>query len=56
VALLSRDARIPRPLRAIAAVGLLPLPGPVDEVVLIVVAPVFLIFYRGPMRDAWTQA
>jgi hypothetical protein len=56
VALLSRDARIPRPLRAIAAVGLLPLPGPVDEVVLIVVAPVFLIFYRGPMRDAWAQA
>ena len=56
VALLARDARIPRPLRAIAAVGLLPLPGPLDEVTLILVAPVFLIFYRDPMRDAWALA
>ena len=56
VALLARDARIPRPLRAIAAIGLLPLPGPLDEVTLILVAPVFLIFYRDPMRDAWARA
>jgi hypothetical protein len=56
VALLPRDTRVPRPLRAIAAIGLLPLPGPLDEVILILVAPVFLIFYREPMRDAWARA
>ena len=56
VALLAGDARIPRPLRATAAIGLLPLPGPLDEVILILVAPVFLIFYREPMRDAWARA
>jgi hypothetical protein len=56
VALVARDARVPRPLRAIAAIGLLPLPGPLDEVILILVAPVFVIFYREPMRDAWARA
>jgi hypothetical protein len=55
VGLLARDARVPRPLRGIAAVGLLPLPGPVDEVLLILIAPVFAIFYRDPMRDAGAQ-
>ena len=56
VALLARDPRVPRPLRALAAVGLVPMPGPLDEVVLLLVAPVFLIFYRDPMRDAWARA
>jgi hypothetical protein len=56
VALLARDTRIPRPLRAVAAIGLLPMPGPVDEVVLLLIAPLFLIFYRGPMREAWALA
>jgi hypothetical protein len=53
---LARDARVPKPLRWVAAVGLLPIPGPVDEAVLLLIAPVFLIFYREPMRDAWQQA
>jgi hypothetical protein len=53
---IARDSRVPKPLRWIAAVGLLPIPGPVDEAVLLLVAPVFLIFYREPMRDAWRQA
>lgn len=53
---IARDSRVPKPLRWIAAIGLLPIPGPVDEAVLLLVAPVFLIFYREPMRDAWQQA
>jgi hypothetical protein len=56
VELLARDARVPRPLRWVAAIGLLPIPGPVDEAVLLLIAPAFLIFYRQPMRDAWRQA
>jgi hypothetical protein len=46
---------VPKLLRWIAAIGLLPLPGPVDEVVLLLVAPILLIFYRQPMREAWQQ-
>jgi hypothetical protein len=54
--LLARDARVPKPLRWIAAIGLLPIPGPVDEAILLLIAPIFMIFYRKPMRDAWAQA
>ena len=55
VTLLARDERVPRALRGIAAIGLLPIPGPVDEVVLILIAPVFLILYPEPTRDAWAR-
>jgi hypothetical protein len=53
---LARDERIPKPLRWVAGIGLLPIPGPVDEVVLVLVAPVFFAFYRQPMREAWVRA
>jgi len=56
IALLARDERIPRPLRAIAGIGLLPIPGPFDEILLLLVAPVFALFFRASMRDAWEQA
>jgi hypothetical protein len=56
ITLLARDGRIPRPLRWIAGIGLLPVPGPFDEALLILVAPVFLGFYREPMREAWRAA
>ena len=55
-ALLARDPRIPRPLRWIAGIGLLPIPGPVDEAILLLVAPVLLVFYRSEMREAWAAA
>ncbi|MCW3069559.1 MAG: hypothetical protein JWL67_2184 [Solirubrobacterales bacterium] len=51
--ILARDRRIPRPLRWLAALALLPIPGPFDEAVLLLIAPVFLIFYRPHLRDAW---
>jgi hypothetical protein len=54
--LLARDSRIPKPLRWIAGLALLPIPGPVDEVVLILIAPIFFVFYREPMREAWRKA
>ena len=55
-ALLARDARIPKPLRWVAAIGLMPVPGPFDEALLILIAPIFAVLYRTPMRDAWRQA
>jgi hypothetical protein len=54
--LIAKDERVPRPLRWVAAIGLLPIPGPVDEAILVLVAPIFLLFYREPMRDAWRRA
>jgi hypothetical protein len=56
VAILARDSRIPRALRGLIAVGLLPLPGPFDEAILVLVAIPLLAFYRQPMREAWQQA
>lgn len=54
--LVARDDRIPRPLRALTAVALLPIPGPFDEAVLLVLAPLLYALYRKPMRDAWRRA
>jgi hypothetical protein len=54
--LIVRDRRIPRPLRWLAGLALLPVPGPFDEAVLVLVAPVLFVFYRGPMREAWAAA
>jgi hypothetical protein len=56
ITLLARDQRIPKPMRWIAGIGLLPIPGPFDEALLVLVAPVFLGFYREPMREAWRTA
>jgi hypothetical protein len=54
--LLARDDRIPTPLRWLAGIGLLPIPGPFDEAVLVLIAPVFLLLYRDPMRQAWARS
>jgi hypothetical protein len=56
VKLLARDRRVPRPLRLGAAIGLLPIPGPFDEALLLIVASLFWIFCRELLRDAWALA
>jgi hypothetical protein len=54
--LLIADRRIPRPVRGLVVVGALPIPGPVDEAVLLLAAGLLYAFYRQPMRDAWSLA
>ena len=54
--LLARDDRIPTPLRWLVLFGLLPLPGPLDEAVLLVAAPLLFVVGREPMSDAWRRA
>lgn len=56
VRIAAMDKRIPKPLRSLAALGLLPIPGPFDEIVLVVVAVPLALFYRRPLADAWRQA
>lgn len=54
--IVARDRRIPRWLRVVLGVGLLPIPGPVDEAVLLVAAPIAWLLYRGPLAEAWRRA
>jgi hypothetical protein len=54
--MLARDRRVPRPLRWLAGLALLPVPGPFDEAVLLLVASLLLVFHREPLRDAWAAA
>jgi hypothetical protein len=54
--ILACDQRIPKPLRWGAVVGLLPIPGPIDEAVLVVVGGVLWLFYRDRFAVAWQQA
>jgi hypothetical protein len=56
VRILAADGRIPRPLRGLAAFGVLPIPGPVDEAALLVVGLLLLAFYRERLRRAWAGA
>jgi hypothetical protein len=56
VRLLARDGALPRWLRGLAAVGLAPLPGPVDEAVLLVVAAILWLGYRDRLRAAWRES
>lgn len=56
VRLVLKDEKIPRPIRWFGAVGLLPIPGPIDELVLMLVAIILIIFYRRPLFDAWAKS
>ncbi len=46
---LATDPRIPAPVRWLLLFGLLPIPGPIDEVAL-VLAAILLLFYRRRVR------
>jgi hypothetical protein len=50
------DAGIPRPIRWLAAIGLLPIPGPLDEAVLLLVVSILFVFYRPELRQAWRDS
>jgi hypothetical protein len=56
VRLLARDGRIPRPLRGLVAFGLLPLPGPLDELALLLAAALLWLFHRRVLKDAWAAS
>ena len=56
VRLLARDGVLPRWLRGLTAIGLAPIPGPFDEVVLLVVAAILWLGYRERLRAAWHDA
>jgi len=56
VRLLVRDGKLPRWLRGLAAIGLAPLPGPFDELVLLIVAAILWLGYRERLRAAWRDA
>jgi hypothetical protein len=56
VRILARDGSLPRWLRALAAVGVAPIPGPFDEAVLLVVAAILWLGYRDQLRAAWRDA
>lgn len=53
VTIVLRDGRIPRPLRWGGALGVAPIPGPFDEVVLLIVGAILWLFYRDQLREAW---
>jgi hypothetical protein len=56
VKILARDGRIPKPLRGLVALGLLPVPGPFDEIVLLIAGVILWTFYRDRLREAWDRA
>jgi len=56
VRIVLRHGGVPRPIRWLAAFGLAPIPGPVDEAVLLLVAAILFVFYRRELREAWKQA
>jgi hypothetical protein len=55
VRIVVRDGRIPRPVRWGAAFGLLPVPGPFDELALLLVGGILWFFYRDQLADAWRR-
>jgi hypothetical protein len=56
VRIVIRNERIPRPIRWGGAAGLLPMPGPFDEIILLLVGAVLWVFYREQLREAWESA
>jgi hypothetical protein len=53
---LVRDPWIPRPIRWLLVVGLLPIPGPFDEAVLLVALGLIAVFCRPVYRQIKAEA
>ena len=56
VRILVRDGKLPRWLRGLAVLGVAPVPGPFDELVLLIVAAILWLGYRERLRAAWRDA
>jgi hypothetical protein len=56
VRILVGDGELPRWLRGLAVVGVAPVPGPFDELVLLIVAAILWVGYRERLRAAWRDA
>jgi hypothetical protein len=54
--LITVRAALPRWVTGLIVFGLLPIPGPVDEVALIVAAVVLIVRYRPLLRVCWRAA
>ena len=49
------EPHLPRPLRWLVVFALLPIPGPVDEIALVLAAAVIAAFYRPRFRALLTE-
>ena len=47
---LVKEPHLPRPLRWLMVFALLPIPGPIDEIALVITAAVIAAFYRPRFR------
>lgn len=56
VRIVARDGQIPGWLRGLTAVGVAPIPGPVDEAALLLAAAILWVGYRDRLRAAWREA
>jgi hypothetical protein len=48
---LARDPRIPRPVRWLLLFAVLPIPGPVDEIVGLLALGIIALFWRPVLRE-----
>lgn len=48
---LARDSRIPRPIRWLLVVGLLPIPGPLDEAAGLLALCLIALFWRRVLQE-----
>jgi hypothetical protein len=53
---LAKDPRIPRPVRWLIVVGLLPVPGPFDEIVLALAVLVLVVTRPEVARTLWRES
>lgn len=52
---LAKDRRLPRWLRVVLVVACLPIPGPVDNIVQVMVLGIVAARYRPVLVDAWVS-
>ena len=55
-ALVKELHQAPRPVRALLIFGALPIPGPFDELALLIAGAILWLFYRPLLKQAHDQA